>query len=67
MSQKKIHRMKRGENFGVSTRQAKTHCRNGHEFTAENTYLNPSGYKECITCRRDRMQAFLQRQKQPKP
>jgi hypothetical protein len=65
--QKERHRKNRGEFFGVSTRQPKTHCRNGHEFTAENTYLNPSGYKECITCRRERMNAFLQRQKQPNP
>jgi|ERR1035437_803322 hypothetical protein len=31
----------------------KTHCKNGHEFTAENTYLNPStGHRSCLICRK---------------
>lgn len=29
----------------------KTHCRNGHAKTEENTYLRPSGYKECLPCK----------------
>ncbi len=66
ISQKKAHREKRGDQFGIMVRPPKTHCKNGHPFTPENTYHNPSGYKECIVCRRDRMHAFLQRQKQAK-
>ncbi len=27
-------------------------CRNGHERTSENTYIDPSGKKECKICRR---------------
>jgi len=30
----------------------KTHCKWGHEFTTENTYLRPSGKRECRTCLR---------------
>ena len=30
----------------------KTHCVNGHEYTAENTYINPRGTRECRTCNR---------------
>ena len=30
---------------------AKTHCKRGHEFTSENTYLNPRGSRVCRTCR----------------
>lgn len=29
----------------------KTHCRNGHAFTAENTYVWPNGQRRrCLTC-----------------
>jgi hypothetical protein len=32
----------------------KTHCDNGHEFTAENTYLDPkTGWRQCRTCKRE--------------
>ena len=29
----------------------KTHCYKGHEFTKDNTYINPSGSRRCIICR----------------
>lgn len=28
-----------------------THCKRGHEFTPENTYVAPSGSRKCRTCR----------------
>lgn len=32
----------------------KTHCKNGHEFSEENTYLDPNRYKRrCRICRRE--------------
>ncbi|MFP5368909.1 MAG: HNH endonuclease signature motif containing protein [Actinomycetes bacterium] len=31
----------------------RTHCRNGHEKTAANTYLRPSGHKECLPCKQE--------------
>jgi hypothetical protein len=31
---------------------AKTHCKRGHEFTPENTYIAPSGSRSCRTCMR---------------
>lgn len=30
----------------------RTHCIHGHEFTSENTYIYPSGARECRTCQR---------------
>jgi len=27
-------------------------CKRGHRFTPENTYLTPSGWRVCVTCRR---------------
>ena len=36
-------------------RTKKTHCPQGHEFTSENTYTDPRGYRHCKTCRRERM------------
>jgi hypothetical protein len=32
---------------------AKTHCVNGHEFTAENTLRRPDGSRKCRTCKRE--------------
>lgn len=29
----------------------KTHCPQSHEYTEENTYINPSGSRQCRTCR----------------
>lgn len=30
----------------------KTHCKNGHEFTEENTYIAPQGNRSCRICLR---------------
>lgn len=29
-----------------------THCVHGHEYTPENTYINSSGYRQCLECRK---------------
>lgn len=34
--------------------EQKTTCKNGHPFTAENTFVRPNGYRDCRTCRRAR-------------
>jgi hypothetical protein len=31
-----------------------THCKHGHEFTSENTYVKPPGRRQCRTCARQR-------------
>jgi len=35
------------------THRARTHCAKGHEYSPENTYVNPAnGYRSCRTCQR---------------
>lgn len=41
------------ENLRRGGNAAKTHCIHGHEFSAENTYVNPDGRRSCRACRRD--------------
>lgn len=37
---------------GMAARRARqTHCKRGHAFTPENTYLYSNRRRECITCR----------------
>ncbi len=47
---------------------AKTHCCRGHEFSNENTYINPQGYRQCKQCRRmtDRLRDRSPQRKQAK-
>ncbi|QYX76463.1 HNH endonuclease [Streptomyces akebiae] len=35
-------------------RARRTHCRHGHEYTPENTYLDPRGFRQCRACRSER-------------
>lgn len=32
--------------------RARTHCKRGHEFTSENTYVNKAGGRSCRSCMR---------------
>jgi len=52
----------RGESFSAKNAR-RTQCPQGHEYTAENTYVappnksNPNGYRVCRTCMRERERA----------
>ncbi|WP_331756166.1 HNH endonuclease (plasmid) [Streptomyces sp. NBC_01590] len=35
-----------------------THCKSGHEFTPENTYVMPDGHRSCRTCRRGAVRSY---------
>jgi hypothetical protein len=56
----------RGEAFSAHNAR-KTHCVNGHEFTPENTYVNPKLPTErvCRACKRNRHQRRQQTKAQP--
>jgi hypothetical protein len=41
--------------------KGKTHCVHGHEYTAENTYINNKGCRVCKTCKQLAYQARQQR------
>lgn len=38
-------------NHGTDFNATKTHCPSGHEYTPENTYVRPQGWRICRTCR----------------
>lgn len=39
-------------------RKGGAYCRRGHEFTPENTYINPRGNRNCRTCMRMREERY---------
>jgi hypothetical protein len=38
---------------GMHRNARKTHCKRGHEFNEENTYIRPSGKRLCRVCKRE--------------
>lgn len=49
--------------FGIQARNArKTHCKHGHPFDEENTYVH-DGRRICRTCNRDRTKRYEARRK----
>ncbi len=40
------------ENVRRSEPAQRTHCPHGHQYTPENTYIQPKGSRACRTCRR---------------
>jgi hypothetical protein len=47
------------------TNARKTHCKNGHEFTPENTITHTNGYgRRCLTCHRARVRAAWEKNRE---
>lgn len=49
----KINRVRRNEN--------QTQCKNGHELSGDNVYLNPRGHRHCKKCRYESIKAWRAR------
>ena len=68
-SENAFDRVRHGTQHIGNQNSIKTHCKNGHEFTPENTYrklhANGKRYRQCRTCRREdsRKQEELRRMK----
>lgn len=45
--------MLRGETIAAKNSK-KTHCKSGHEFSDENTYITPAGVRQCRPCKNRR-------------
>ena len=42
-------------NIERDPQRSKTHCKQGHEFSAENTAVDSRGWRSCRTCQREKM------------
>jgi hypothetical protein len=51
---------------GQKARPKKTHCKNGHEYTPENTYWHPQGWRICRICKNNAWLALPQDKKRKK-
>ncbi len=40
------------ENMRRGTKANQTHCKLGHEYSSENTYIKPNGCRDCKKCRK---------------
>jgi hypothetical protein len=48
--------------IGYTAQQAaKTHCKHGHPFSDENTYITPSGSRQCRRCNRAAVDRYQRR------
>jgi hypothetical protein len=45
-------RQAKGRGYNGRNHSEKTHCKHGHEFTPENTYVKPNGTRDCRECKR---------------
>lgn len=50
-----------GGKVSGAKRSARTHCKNGHEFTEANTFITPQGWRKCRRCAATRQLAYTRR------
>lgn len=57
-------RQRRVDGLAVSIKEpVRTQCNHGHTFDSANTYINPKGRRECITCRSAASKKYTQKEK----
>ena len=49
------------ENIRRGAAATKTHCVNGHPYNEANTYIRPTGQRDCRTCIRERARRYWTR------
>lgn len=52
----------RAEHSKFSKKAQQTHCKHGHPFDEDNTYVDPNGNRDCRACGRDRARRYYRRQ-----
>lgn len=52
ITQREHNHIHESHEHGASVHRAKTHCKQGHSFDAENTYIAPNGQRVCRECQR---------------
>lgn len=58
-----VENVMRGESLHARNAR-KTHCKSGHEFTKENTYIHPQrGSRLCRTCRNIACKKYMSRER----
>ena len=57
-----VQNVMRGESLAAKN-ALKTHCKRGHEFTPQNTWLRKTGERHCREC--NRLNSKVQDQKRP--
>lgn len=48
---------------GAQDYAGRTHCKHGHEFTAENTNITPQGARQCRECNRIKQRSYYRRRR----
>ena len=60
---KAASRRRRGTAPDAAHNGEKTHCKNGHEFTEDNTYRRPAGGRQCRECGRVKVREYMRKKR----
>lgn len=49
---------RKAREVAAENKRSRSHCANGHRWTAENTRITPQGWKDCRTCAREKARRY---------